>query len=309
MLVFEDLHWADEGLLDFLDHLADWATSAPLVLLCTARPELLDRRPTWGARANAAYDRLAAAEPCRDGIARRLPAASRPSSRPSYSKPCSRARRATRSTRRSSSACSSTGACSTAPAAAGSFARDDLPLPESVQSIIAARIDALPPDEKRVLQDAAVIGRGFWPGGVAAVVGVKRDEVDADPARLERKELVRRLASTAVAGELQYSFHHALVRDVAYGQIPHAERTEQHRLAASWIESLGRREDHAETLAHHYLSALGYARGRVSPTVRASPNAPARRCAPRASGRSALSASRQSPRHFFAGRARALAGG
>ncbi len=258
VLVFEDLHWADEGLLDFLDHLADWATSAPLVLLCTARPELRDRRPTWGARANAAWIALPPLNDAETGILvgyllkqTLVPAElqqallARSEGNPLYAEEFVRMLVDRGFLYRTGGG--------------WQLREGHLPLPESVQSIIAARIDALPPDEKRVLQDAAVIGRGFWPGGVAAVVGVERDEVEPILRALERKELVRRLASTAVAGELQYSFHHALIRDVAYGQIPHAERTARHLLAASWIESLARREDHAETLAHHYLSALGYA--------------------------------------------------
>ena len=137
-----------------------------------------------------------------------------------------------------------------------------LPVPESVHAIIAARIDALTPNEKSVLRDASVIGRGFWPGAVVAVSGVAREIVEESLRSLERKELVRRLRASAVEGELQYSFHHALVRDVAYGQIPRAERAVRHRLAAQWIEALGRPEDHSETTAHHYLQALEYARRR-----------------------------------------------
>jgi tetratricopeptide (TPR) repeat protein len=142
----------------------------------------------------------------------------------------------------------------------------ELPLPESVQGIVAARLDALDPDEKAMLRDAAVIGRGFWPAAVAAVSGLDRSTVDDALFSLERKELVRRVSTSAIASELQYSFHHAVVRDVAYSSIPRVERSAKHRLAAEWIESLGRREDHAETIAHHYLSALEYARGSGQPT-------------------------------------------
>jgi tetratricopeptide (TPR) repeat protein len=134
----------------------------------------------------------------------------------------------------------------------------ELPLPESVQGIIASRLDGLRPQEKDVLSDAAVIGRRFWPGAVAAVAGQAREEVEPVLRSLDQKELVRRLSSSSVAGELQYSFRHALVRDVAYGQIPRAERGRRHLLAAGWIESLGRPEDHSETIAHHYLRALEY---------------------------------------------------
>jgi tetratricopeptide (TPR) repeat protein len=136
----------------------------------------------------------------------------------------------------------------------------DLPVPDSVQAIIAARLDTLPMDEKAVVRDASVVGRGFWPNAVAAVCGFATEDVHMHLRSLERKELVRRLGSSAVGGETQYSFHHALVRDVAYAQIPRAERAEKHRLAAEWIEALGRPQDHSETIAHHYLQALDYAR-------------------------------------------------
>ena len=184
----------------------------------------------------------------------------------------------------------------------------ELPLPESVQGIIAARIDALQPDEKLVLQDAAVIGRGFWPDAVAAVGGLERAEVGHILRSLEQKELVRRLGTSAVAGELQYSFRHALVRDVAYGQIPRAERTLRHLLAASWIESLGRREDHAETLAHHYLAAVEYARRRRAGELVLRRRERREPCAKRATERCRSVRSRRAAR-FFRGGARPLARG
>ena len=258
VLVFEDLHWADEGLLDFLDHLADWATNTPLVLLCTARPELRDRRPSWGARANAATIALPPLSDAETGalvgyllrqtlVPAELQQAllARAEGNPLYAEEFVRMLVDRGFLFRNGGG--------------WQLREGELPLPESVQGIIAARIDALPADEKLVLHDAAVIGRGFWSGGVAALAGVDRDEVERTLRLLEQKELTRRLATSTVAGELQYSFRHALVRDVAYGQIPHAERTRRHLLAAAWIESLGRREDHAETLAHHYLAALEYA--------------------------------------------------
>ncbi len=86
---------------------------------------------------------------------------------------------------------------------------------------------------------------------------------------LERKQFVRRERRSSVADETQYAFLHILVRDVAYGQIPRVERILRHRRAAEWIESLGRPEDHAEMLAHHYWSALELARdspARTSPS-------------------------------------------
>src|SRR5436305_5884405 len=130
----------------------------------------------------------------------------------------------------------------------------DLPLPETVQGLIAARIDGLAPDEKALLQDASVIGKVFWPG---ALPGADDRMMHA----LERKEFIRRDRRSSIAGETQYAFLHALVRDVAYGQIPRAERAGKHRRAAEWIASLAgdRAEDHAEMLAHHYREAISLA--------------------------------------------------
>src|SRR5436190_14316756 len=127
----------------------------------------------------------------------------------------------------------------------------ELALPETVQGLIAARIDGLAPAEKALLQDASVIGKVFWPG---ALPGADEQVLHS----LERKEFIRRDRRSSIARETQYAFLHALVRDVAYGQIPRAERADKHRRAAEWLSSLAgdRAEDHAEMLAHHYREAL-----------------------------------------------------
>ncbi len=129
-------------------------------------------------------------------------------------------------------------------------------LPETVQGMIAARLDLLEPGQKALLQDAAVLGRTFWVGGVATVSGLDERTVEERLHALERKEFVRRERRSGVADETEYAFPHVLVRDVAYGQIPRAERAGKHRQAAEWIESLGRPEDLADVRAHHYLQAL-----------------------------------------------------
>ena len=250
VLVFEDLHWGDDGLLDFVDHLIDWAVGVPMLLVCTARPELLARRPGWGGgKPNATTVSLSPLSP--DDTARLvhalldqvvLPAElqavllERAGGNPLYAEEFAR--------------------ITVERGSAGS----DLPLPESLQSLIAARIDALDADEKAALENAAVIGKLFWSGSVAALGDSPRDAVEAALHALERKEFVQRERRSAIAGEHQYAFRHLLVRDVAYGQIPRARRADLHRAAAAWIESLGRPEDYAELLAHHYLSALEYAR-------------------------------------------------
>jgi tetratricopeptide (TPR) repeat protein len=132
----------------------------------------------------------------------------------------------------------------------------DAVLPETVQGLIAARLDTLPRDEKELLCNAAVIGRAFWLGALGPERWTLEDLLHA----LVRVEFVRRERRSTVAGEGEYSFRHTLMRDVAYEQIPRAERADKHRRAAEWIETLGRVDDHAEMLAYHYGAALGYAR-------------------------------------------------
>jgi tetratricopeptide (TPR) repeat protein len=257
VLVFEDLQWADDGLLDFIDHLVEWASGVPLLCVCTARPELLERKPDWGGgKRNATTVSLS---PLSDEETARLVHAllgtavlpaelqstllARASGNPLYAEEFARLVEERRG-------------------AAG-----ELPLPESVQGIIAARIDALPPEEKELLQDAAVVGKVVWVGTVAALGGMQRWTVEERLHALERKEFVRREQRSTVEGETEYAFRHVLVRDVAYGQIPRSARAEKHRVVAEWIESLGERtEDRAEMLAHHYLSAIEFARASGQPT-------------------------------------------
>jgi hypothetical protein len=136
--------------------------------------------------------------------------------------------------------------------------REQLPLPETVQGMIAARLDSLDPADKELVQNAAVLGKVFWSGALAALTGQQPFQVEEQLHGLERKEFVRRERRSAVAGETQYAFLHLLLRDVAYSQIPRSERADRHSRAAGWIESLSadRSEDRAEMLAHHYLEAL-----------------------------------------------------
>ncbi|MDQ3424915.1 MAG: hypothetical protein M3435_01690, partial [Actinomycetota bacterium] len=115
-------------------------------------------------------------------------------------------------------------------------------------------------EAKGLVQAAAVLGKVFWLGAVAAVSGRERWNVEQELHDLERRELLRRERRGSVEGETEYAFRHLLVRDVAYGQIPRGERAGKHQAAAAWIESLGRPEDHAEMLAHHYVNALELSR-------------------------------------------------
>ena len=250
VLVFEDVQWADDGLLDFVDHLVEWALGVPLLVVCTARHELLERRSTWGGgKRNAITLSLS---PLSDeetalllenltgqglrGDGARGALLAKAGGNPLYAEEYARMLRE-----------------------GGTPA--ELPLPESVHGVIAARLDTLAPEEKAVLQDASVIGKVFWVGALAAVAGLERTAAEERLLALERREFVRRERRSSVAGETAYVFRHELVREVAYGQLPRAHRAELHRLTAEWITSLAadRSEDIADLLAHHYGSALDFA--------------------------------------------------
>jgi class 3 adenylate cyclase/tetratricopeptide (TPR) repeat protein len=245
VLVLEDLHWADDGLLDFVDELVDWLSGVPLLVVCSARPELLERRPGWGGgKLNASTLGLLPLSEAETAVLishvlerSLLPAEiqqallERSEGNPLY---------------------------------AEQFALlylergsvEDLPLPETLQGIVAARLDGLSTEEKALLQDASVMGKVFWTGAL------RRDEDAATPLlhSLDRKGFLTRQRRSSVEAESEWAFAHMLLRDVAYGQIPRADRAEKHRQAAEWIESLGRSDDHAELLAFHWSSALELAR-------------------------------------------------
>jgi class 3 adenylate cyclase/tetratricopeptide (TPR) repeat protein len=263
VLVFEDLHWADDGLLDFVDYLADWAGGVPLLVVGTARPELLARRPDWGGgKPNALTLSLA---PLSEQDTARLIGSL-------LGRPVLEADQ--QSVLLAQAGGNPLYAEQYTQMLAEQGPGQQPPVPESIQGIIAARLDLLALAEKRLLQDAAVIGKVFWPGAVAALGGgADRGELEGYLHGLERKQFVRRERRSSVAGETQYSFVHVLVLEVAYGQIPRAARAAQHAAAAGWIESLGRAEDHAEMLAHHYLSALDLARGAGQDTAALAPRA------------------------------------
>ncbi len=245
VLVFEDLHWADDGLLDFVDQLVEWSTSVPLLVISTARPELLDRRPAWGGGKRSAA--TISLSPLSERDSGRLVEALTGAADPTL-----------------------VAHAGGNPLYAEEYARmlaqrengGELPLPDSVQGVIAARLDTLPLNEKTLVQDAAVLGKTFWEGGLAHVSSLDSAAAAAGLRMLERKEFLRRERRSSAAGETAYVFRHVLVRDVAYAQMPRARRAEKHRLAAEWIESLAgdRREDLADMVAHHYSSALELAR-------------------------------------------------
>jgi class 3 adenylate cyclase len=245
VLVFEDLHWADTNLLDFVEDLLGSA-HVPIVAVCTARPELLERRPGWAGEEERRGTTLwlsALSDGETEQLIRNVPAASQ-LTKPQLEQLL-------------------VGAGGN-PLYAEQYLRmlaersdaNGLALPETVQGIIAARLDVLPVEQKSLLQQAAVIGKVFWLGALLEMSASFRQETEEYLEALERKDYIQRIQVSTVAGEAEYTFQHALLRDVTYSQIPRRPRAEKHLQAAAWIASLGRIEDHAELLAHHYVSAV-----------------------------------------------------
>src|SRR6266542_2945354 len=254
VLVFEDLHWADEALLAFLEYLAEWSQGVPLLVLCAARPELYERRPGWGAGQRNAHtinlSPLSDRETAElvSSLATTTTVLSEELERAILERAGGNPLYAEEFVRLLADRGPGQGGDGLAQAA----------LPESVQALIAARLDTLNPERKSLLQDAAVVVKVFWAGALAEIGARAAGEVEIALHELSRKELVRPARTSSMEGETEYSFWHVLVRDVAYGQVPRAERARRHRSAAVWIErKAGERvEDLAEVLAYHYLEAL-----------------------------------------------------
>jgi DNA-binding SARP family transcriptional activator len=247
VVVFEDIHWADDALLAFIDDLVDQSSGVPLLILCTARLELLEAHTNWGGgKRNAtmiALEPLSAADTERllGALLGRAPAPltiKRAGGNPLYAQELARI----------------LGTASS---------EESMPIPESLQAVIAAHLDTLAPEVKAIASDAAVVGEVFWSGAVAAMAGLDEREVEGRLHRLVANDVARRRRTSSVARQTEYSFLHVLVRDVAYGQIPRRDRIARHRAAAAWIERLSgdRVGDHAELIAHHYVQALDLAHG------------------------------------------------
>jgi class 3 adenylate cyclase/tetratricopeptide (TPR) repeat protein len=260
VMVVEDLHWADAGLLGFLEHVVDWLADAPILIVCTARAELFDRHPNWGGgKRNSSVVSLtplseedtdhliAALLPSESSAAERRDLVERSGGNPLFAEEFVRmlGDRA-----------------ALVDAGAGAPSIGDGSSPETLQALIAARLDTLSPAHKLVLQDASVVGNVFWPSALVHVG--KRDPASVKEAlhELGRRELVRRSRVSSVKEEAEFTFSHSLVREVAHGQIPRVARARKHIAAARWTERLAgeRVSDHAELLAQHYGQALELSR-------------------------------------------------
>jgi class 3 adenylate cyclase/tetratricopeptide (TPR) repeat protein len=262
VLVFEDLHWADESMLMFLENLASQPAAVPLFVIGTTRPELFEGRPAFPGAADAVRVDLrplsvdaagALATALLDGIevASELlePILDRAGGNPLFVEEFVRLLR-------------DRDLLVTGDDRLVLREGAQLPVPESIQALLAARLDALPPESKSVLTDAAVVGTVFWAGAVAATGDLELSRVEAELELLAAHEFIRIAPRSSMAGETEYTFWHALVRDVAYGALPRSARAARHVAVASWIEERAsdRVEDVADVLAHHYSTALDLAR-------------------------------------------------
>jgi DNA-binding SARP family transcriptional activator len=260
VVALEDVHRAADAMLDFVEELIERAAGVALLVVATARPELLERRPGWGGRGDAS--RLTLAPLSETGTGRLLdvllgasvlPQATRAAvvagagGLPLFVEEYVRLLRDL----------GTGGEWSRAARASRGGGQPALPVPETLQHLVAARLDALDPDAKALVRQAAVLGGTVWASGLAAVAGVDLAAVETGLGRLERRALLRRAPTSSVPGEAEWGFSHDLVREAAYGQLPEAELAERHARAAAWIQSLGRgRTDGAEPLAHHWRRAL-----------------------------------------------------
>jgi class 3 adenylate cyclase/tetratricopeptide (TPR) repeat protein len=258
VLVLEDLHWADAGLLDFVDHVADWA-QGPILVLALTRPELLELRPAWGGGkrnyASIYLDPLSTDENgamLDDLLGFSLPPelkqliADRSEGNPLYTEEIVRMFIERGVLRAESSR--------------WELAQpvDDIEVPRSIHALIATRLDGLPAGEKAVLQDAAVIGRAFWLGAVAQLSARPAVEVRDTLGRLRTKEIITPREPPVFSGELEFAFRHVLIRDVAYESLPKTLRAAKHVEVARWAEERAgdRSEELAEVVGAHYLAAI-----------------------------------------------------
>ncbi len=251
ILVIEDLHWADNAMLDFIEHLADWAVTSPILVVTTTRPELFAERGSWGGgRRNSNIVGLA---PLDDADVAGLLTAlldktvldadiqgailERAGGNPLYVTEFVRL-------------ADDMGVVSDASMIA------EMPLPTSVHALVAGRLDRLGADDKSVLQAASVVGKVFWTGALRLL----RPTLTSDEVLrgLIRRELIRPVRDSSMHGQQEYVFNHSVIRDVTYGQIPREERARLHESVADWIDAVTGPSgtDAAELLAYHLGEAM-----------------------------------------------------
>jgi class 3 adenylate cyclase len=254
VMVFEDLQFADAGLLDFIDHLLEWSRGVPILIVTLARPELLERPSDWGARKrNFASLSL---EPLPDDAMRELLAGlvpglpkeavaaivQRAGGIPLYAVETVRMLVSEGRLREDRGRYVPTGDLAA------------LAVPETLTALIGSRLDALSPELRTLLQDSAVLGQSFTTDALAAVSGISTEALEPQLTALVRRELLRRDVDPRSPERGQYAFVQALIREVAYNTLARRDRKARHLAAARYFEGLGS-DELAGALARHYLAA------------------------------------------------------
>ncbi len=254
VLVFEDIHWADQGLVDFIDHMAEWSVNHRILMLTLARPEFLDRHRDWGAgrRNFVALSLDPLSDPAMDGLLSGLvpglPDAARQSiliradGIPLYAVETVRKLLLDGRLERVDDVYRPVGDLS------------HLDVPDTLHALIAARLDALGGAERSLLQDAAILGQTFTVASLAAVTGDPDPDLEARLRDLVRRDVLVQNRDPRSPERGQYGFVQALIREVAYGTMARRDRRTRHLAAARYFESLGD-DELASVLATHYLDA------------------------------------------------------
>jgi DNA-binding SARP family transcriptional activator len=258
VLVIDDMQWAEPVLFDLLDHVLDLGRG-PILLIAIARPELGDVRPDWLARSSLALIRLDAlvetdAATLLDLLAPELP-------------PGELRSRILASAEGNPLFVEQFVAYATDEALAGRLMLDertavDLPIPPTIEALLAARLDRVPEAERHVLERASVVGRTFWTGALTELLpDSERRDVAGRLARLARRDLIRPQRSD-FADEDSYRFRHLLIRDAAYASLPKRDRSELHERFADWLERVNRQREREtgveEILGYHLEQAYRY---------------------------------------------------
>jgi class 3 adenylate cyclase/tetratricopeptide (TPR) repeat protein len=256
VMVFEDLHWADSALLDFIEYLIDWSRDHPIFILTLARPELADRRPSWGAgKRNFTSIFLEplptdAMEVLLTGPVPGLPdelrarILERAEGVPFYAVETVRMLMDRGLIAREGNTYRATGPIET------------LDVPETLHALIAARLDGLASEERQLLQDASVLGRTFTVQGLVAMTALTEADLQPLLTSLVRKEVLSLTADPLSPERGQYGFLQDLVKKVAYDTLSKKERRIRHLSAAAHLESTAEEDEVVEVVASHYLDAF-----------------------------------------------------
>ena len=259
VLLFEDLHWADAGLLDFIEYLVEWARSKPIFVVGLARPELGERRPGFGSATRGGFTGLPleplapeAMDTLLEGLVPGLPDELRDSIRtraegiPLYAVETVRMLLNRGQLERSNGNYKLVGDI------------DSLAVPETLHALVAARLDSLTPDERRIVQDASVLGKTFVLEALASLSSRSQDDLQPVLTSLVRKEVFFLELDPRSAERGQYGFLQDLVRRVAYETLARRDRKARHLVAGKFFETSwsGREQEVVEVVASHYLTAL-----------------------------------------------------